>query len=213
MWSKLELLRNIDSIIDFSRATAQLRILIALDKGSLTVDEIANRTGLRRKTVLDALRKLELKGVICRKNGKYVLTDMGKSIYEALSSLMYNEKSTLDLGNIKSFKPVLYDLYTDILSVSYMLETVKLLGRKRRHSACIDEIASKMGISKSTLETHLRGFTEGRTKLLKKVDDKKEGCTIYELTELGLTLYKKIYSKRGLISRLKSRFKSILGIK
>jgi len=213
MWSKLELLRNIDSIIDFSRATAQLRILIALDKESLTVDEIADRTGLRRKTVLDALRKLELKGVISRKNGRYALTDMGKSIYEALNSLISNEKNTLNLDNIRGLKPVLYDLYTSILSISYMLEVLKILGKKGKHRACIDELASKIGVSKLTLETHLREFTEGKTKLLRRIDDRKEGCTIYELTELGLILYERVYSKRRPLSKLKSWFKSILRVK
>ena len=213
LWSKLELLRNIDSIIDFSRATAQLRILVALDRESLTIDEIVNRTGLRRKTVLDALRKLELKGVIKRKNGKYALTDMGRSIYETLSNLILNDKGVSDLSNVGSLKPLLYDLYTDILSVAYMLEVIKIIGKRSKPKACIDELALKIGVSVTTLENHLRKFSEGRTAIFNRVDDKVKDCIAYELTELGFTLYRRLYSRRRLLSSLKAWIKLIFKIR
>jgi len=213
LWSKLELLRNIDSIIDFSRATAQLRILIAIDRESLTVDEIVDRTGLRRKTVLDALRKLELKGVIKRKDGRYLLTDMGRSIYETLNNLILSDKNVTDLSSVRSLKPFLYDLYTDILSIAYMLEVIKIIGKRSKSRACVDELALKIGVSEATLENHLRRFSEGRTVVFKRIDDKTRGCIVYELTELGTTLYRKLYSRRRLLPTLKIWIKAILRLR
>lgn len=207
------MLRNIDSIIDFSRATAQLRILIAIDKESLTVDEIVSRTGLRRKTVLDALRKLELKGVIKRKDSRYLLTDMGRSIYETLNNLILSDETATDLSSVRSLKPFLYDLYTDVLSIAYMLEVIKIIGKRNKPRACVDELALKIGVSVATLENHLRRFSEGRTALFRRIDDKTKGCIVYELTELGSTLYRRLYSRRRLLSSLKAWVKTILRLR
>ncbi len=205
MWSKLEVLRNIDSIIDFSRATAQLRILIALDNEPLTIDDIVAKTNLRRKTILDAIRKLELKGIVSRRNGKYVLTDVGKSIYEALRSIVSSssaETPTLNVNQLR-IKPTIYDLYTDLLSAVYMLRALKILGRKKDHKLSLHKLALKLGVSPVTLENHIRRFTAGKLSIFRRVEGTGSQGSIYELTDLGLKLYQKLYPKRGLLDRIR----------
>ncbi len=202
MWDKLDVLRNIDSIIDFSRATAQLRILIALDNEPLTIDEIVEKTGLRRKTVLDALRKLEIKGIVERRNGKFILTSRGKSIYSSLKSIVFGSPNVGSNMDYLDSKPIIYDLYTDLLSVVYMLMVLKLLGGKKEHRCSLSKLASKLGVTEVTLENHLRRFMNPKFNLFRRVETNSKDV-VYELTDVGLKLYHKLYPKRGIVKRLR----------
>ncbi len=43
---------------------------------------------VKKKPVHDALRKLEIKGIVERRNGKFILTSRGKSIYSSLKEII-----------------------------------------------------------------------------------------------------------------------------
>ena len=215
MWTdRLEILRNIDSVIDFSRATAQLRILIALDNAALTIDEIVKETRLRRKTVLDAIRKLEIKGLVKREGGKFMLSKNGKAIYDALRSIVAGDeapRSELDVIRGLSVKPSIYDTYTDLLSVIYMLKALKVLGSVSNHRLPLDKLASKVGVTPITLDNHLQRFVTRKMKLFNRLEVGPGGKIVYELNDAGLKLYQRLYPSKGLTARIREFLRKITG--
>lgn len=66
--TKLVLLKDLDSIIDFSRATNQFSIILYLAEKQqpVSITELSRAIGDSRKSILDSLRKLERKGLIVR---------------------------------------------------------------------------------------------------------------------------------------------------
>jgi predicted transcriptional regulator len=92
---KLLLLKKLDETIDFSKSTLQIEVMFTflMGKEKLTPSELVEVLDERRKAVLDALRKMQLKGII-KKEGEvegepvYVLTESGlrysKKLKEAL---------------------------------------------------------------------------------------------------------------------------------
>ncbi len=203
---KIEILRSIDSVIDFSRATAQLRILIALDDRKLSVSEIVELTGLRRKTILDALRKLEIKGLVARADDKFMLTEQGRAIYSALRSIVQGEEESEYFTEVRAIgaKPALYDVYNELLSVVYMLKVLEILGSRKKRSMPLDSLASKLGVSPPTLDSHLQRFTAPDIPIFSRVRESGRGERIvYLLTDLGYDLYIKLFPKRGPLQRAK----------
>ena len=199
---RLEVLRRIDSLIDFSRATAQLRILVALNTAVLSIDEIVERTSLRRKTVLDALRKLELKGLVERVDGRYRLSRRGRAVYDALRSILTGD--VVGAPHVPSVKPVLYDSYEELLSVVYMLRALKVIGRRRRPYP-LSKLARKLGVSAEALDSHLKRFTTPRLPILRRIA--AERGVVYTATELGQRLYRMLYAKtpRSVLAKLLHR--------
>jgi len=90
-------------MIDFSKSSYQLDIVVFM--GSIgkpvSVDAIVSALGVDRKQVLDALRKLRLKGIVEGKSGFYVLSDAGKRFYSALiADLMGISPQSTNSGDV-----------------------------------------------------------------------------------------------------------------
>lgn len=87
MRKKLQLLRERDSIIDFSRASQQLEVVthMGVSARSVNIEEIVENLGIERKQALDTLRKLRLKGIIAERGSLYELTERGKEFYKRLT--------------------------------------------------------------------------------------------------------------------------------
>lgn len=66
--SMLRILRELDSIVDFSRSTNQLVIIFYLSTVSdlTSLSTISYELGVSRKVVPDSMRKLERKGLVSR---------------------------------------------------------------------------------------------------------------------------------------------------
>ena len=191
---KIQLLRRIDSIIDFNRATAQLKILIALNSGEYTVDEVVRSTGLKRKTVLDAIRKLEIKGLVEKQGNQCRLTELGRNIYDALLDLAGG-----NLRNIPakpSLRTTYYETYDQLLNVVYMLRVVQVLGDASNKPLSLKELAKKTGVSQATLSDHINRFVFSNPKIFERTYDIERKRVYYRLTDLGLKLYTTIYGRR-----------------
>ncbi len=195
---RLEVLRKIDSVVDFSRATAQLKILLAIDNSSLTVTDIVKATGLKRKTVLDALRKLEIKDLVKKVGDKYSLSPEGLRIYDAIKELVKTGNVPSEIGGINGGKAAFYESYDKLLSTAYMLLALKIIGDSDNKPVTIRKLAAKLHVSPITLEEHLRRFTEtSGLKVFEKIYDLKHPrLVMYRLTKLGLKLYHTIYAKQ-----------------
>ena len=206
LMERIEVLRRIDSLIDFNRATAQLKILVTLDNKELSIDELVKETGLKRKTILDAVRKLELKGVVARKGHKLALSELGSSVYKTLRDIalgknIYTEDVRSVPYRVTSIKTSFYETYDQLLHVIYMLKVIKILGDSGNKPIYIKNLANKVGVSPTTLMDHLIVFTNGDIKLFNKIYDITTKRTYFALTELGLKLYNSIYRRKRGISR------------
>ncbi len=188
----LKNIRELDSIIDFSRATLQLHIVLVLSqyKYGLTVDEIAFKTGFRRKTVLDTLRKLEIKGLVVRKNDLFFLSDIGIKYLEQLKDLLkikgaeekYDEK---DLRKI-AYKLVFYGALRDI---------IVLLGKS--DGLTLEKISRMLGISPKKVRNYIIHLNNMYKNKLVKTTRKKGILGVkkaHVLTSYGKKLYDNIVS-------------------
>ncbi|MBC7120510.1 MAG: winged helix-turn-helix transcriptional regulator [Candidatus Methanosuratus sp.] len=92
--NRLARIRNLSGLIDISKSTLQLDIILALNANNeLSPAEIASVIGQRRKAVTDALRKLRNKGLVDTtleggKSARYVLTDLGIELVKTLLSIL-----------------------------------------------------------------------------------------------------------------------------
>lgn len=88
--ARLLLLKDLDSTIDFSRATNQFSIVLYLAEQvkPVSVSELAKVTGDSRKSILDSLRKLEKKGLITK-------LEEGGELYVGLSEQGRDRKSVV----------------------------------------------------------------------------------------------------------------------
>jgi len=211
IYIKLEKIRAFDSMIDFARSRIQLDIVLqlAVTRKPLSADEIAQNIGQRKKPVLDALRKLELKGIIRRTETHrniYELTDLGKQMVDDLTAI-------LGASNLKEVvKSRVYgkvsarDLIKVIIPVHYLYEVITALGTAKRHELPLDTLASIAGISPQRLTVYLDPYADSKSeiRLFKKVKrdnstllkiihvilrNKKSSTICYRLTNLGLELY------------------------
>lgn len=84
---KLQLLRELDSTIDFSRSNQQLEVVIFIGASArpVSTDEIVENLGLDRKQALDALRKLKFKEIVVDKGSLYELTEKRRKFYQGLA--------------------------------------------------------------------------------------------------------------------------------
>lgn len=195
----IEVLRNIDNLIDLGRATAQLKILLAIGKKKLTINEIVSYSKLKRKTVLDALRKLETKELIVRDKGYYMLTPSGVKVYVTLLRLasLNNASEQPTLPNLPFGKTLFLEAYDELLSALYLLRTLEIIGPTNKPYS-LRKLAGKLGVSQTTLDNHLRRFTTSNLPILKRVySDLESRHVCYKLTDLGLKFYSLTFSKRN----------------
>ncbi|RLG74437.1 MAG: hypothetical protein DRO23_06720 [Thermoprotei archaeon] len=195
----IEVLRNIDSLIDLGRATAQLKILLTIGRRRVTIDEIVKYSKLKRKTVLDALRKLETKDLVARKGSHYILTNSGISVYETLlrlASIDYNTEVSIP-SNISFKKTLFLEAYDELLSALYLLRTLEIIGVSNKPYP-LRKLAAKIGVSQITLDSHLRRFTSPELPILRRVySDFESRHVCYKLTDLGLKFYRSVFPRRA----------------
>ncbi len=218
VYVKLEKIRAFDSLIDFSKSRIQLDIVLQLAaaRKPLSADEIAEAIGQRKKPVLDALRKLELKGIIRRTEDYrniYELTDLGKQMISDLTTI-------LGASNLKEVvKSRMYgkigarDLIKLIIPVHYLYEALVSLGTSKTHELPINVLAKATGISAQRLMVYLDPYSAPRSevRLFKKyrkedlitkmksliTGSRRVGTVYYRPTKLGMELFYRlpIYAK------------------
>ena len=88
-----QFIKRLDSIIDLSRSTLQLEIVLhLLRKDRVTILELSHALMQRKKALYDSLRKLKIKGLVGGEEGGYWLTDYGREqINKLLNILGYSE--------------------------------------------------------------------------------------------------------------------------
>ncbi len=193
---KLRRIKELDSVIDLSKSSIQLEILLLLgmsESSALTASEIARGLGIRRKAVTDALRKLLRKGLIIKSGGDsnetFSLSESGREYLKKLLSIL-GHGNYLEEPRIKGEKGLerLKYIVDEISTAHYIHEVLLCLAAMRKHEAAIETLAKAVNLSPQRLRTYLDLYTD---------------CPGYELR-----LFKRVY-KPSLLSYL---FK-ILGLK
>ena len=83
---KIEKTREFNSLIDFARSSLQLVIVfqLASSRKPLSSTEIARALDRMKKPILNALRKMKIKGLVVRRNDLYLFSDIGVKYLEQL---------------------------------------------------------------------------------------------------------------------------------
>jgi predicted transcriptional regulator len=212
---KLELLRKLDSTVDFSRSAIQLRIVFTLwEFKSMSINDISRSLSIPKRSALDALRKLQIKGLVGKASENvdvFHLTSIGEEYVKNLFTLLTGEVrkphiplSIKDLERIKL--PVL-----EVLVSEYVHHAIIALGLARNNELPLQALAKAIGLSPPRLQSYLDMYTETQdpelklfhkiprqtaiSKLLSKLSiNYQKQKTHYKLTKKGLEVYRKLPS-------------------
>ncbi len=207
---RVALLKELDSIVDFSRSSIQLEILLLMALGDkpYRVSEFVDILGERRKAILDALRKLELKGLIAKgkcseKETCYSLSENGKHFSDGLRKLINLDKhvyeSTLK-GDMKKLSiNIRIALQRRLVEVSYAYKALMALYYAPNNILPVDQLSRFLNLSSDRVKSYLDLFSMPPYRLFRRVL-KPNGTVYYLLDEEG----KRIASKIPEITRLKS---------
>ncbi len=213
----LEQLRKVDGLIDISKSTLQLDIILALNANNeLSPAEIASVIGQRRKAVTDALRKLRNKGLVDTtleggKSARYVLTDSGAECISVINRCIGNnghvKANNIIINQVKKIPSV---NAASIQFASALSQLLFALGTAKENALPLSEIASIMGLSEQRTESYLELFMKNEPRLFRKYTDDpswakhlrklglklrtKKRETFYGLTQEGLQYFYKLPS-------------------
>ena len=207
---RVALLKELDSIVDFSRSSIQLEILLlmALNDKPYSVSEIVNALAERRKAVLDALRKLELKNLIARERCDndetcYTLSDKGKQFSEGLRKLInldnrvYEPALKADMRRLSV--NIRLALQRRLVEVSYAYKALIALYYAPNNMLSVEHLSRRLNLSSDRVKSYLDLFSVPPYRLFRRVL-KPNGSVYYLLDDEGM----RIASKIPEISKVKS---------
>ncbi len=186
---RLELLRKIDSIIDIGRSSVQLYILLLLGRKNeeMTIHEITEAIRQRKRAVIDAIRKLEGKGLIIRRENTYKLSEEGCRVYQGLVSILSH--STKGISVKACSLGVARDVARTLTSYAYLYDVVIALALAPKNTLPLETLSKIVGLSQQRLDDYLRSLQSlSSTTLLSRVPTRKG--IYYKLTEEGMKVFK-----------------------
>lgn len=151
---RLELLKQLNETIDFAKSVIQLSVVLVLHehKDGLSVNELCVKLGERRKALLDALRKLELKQIITKKDVKdkqvIVLTERGISCVKKLLNILL-PRTEVSVSGAQSFnaRSKRAMLLNNLVESHYIYTAIVALGEKSDKTLSLEKLAEVMGPS------------------------------------------------------------------
>ncbi|MEM1628906.1 MAG: ArsR family transcriptional regulator [Desulfurococcaceae archaeon] len=198
--NKLTLLKHLDSVIDFSRATSQLELILYLysTRKSLSVDELATMLGYSKKAVLDSLRKLEKKGLIIKEKQLDELTislsDKGIDFVSRMIELL---RPTSIPGETSLPVPVRLNLAKEIVRSINLYRIIVYMGLvEPDRSIPVRNIAKILDIGKDDLYVLLNSFTQTPMRLFKLVKANGEDALLMDKQGMELlrkTIHYRVY--------------------
>ncbi len=189
-------LRKVDSVVDMARGWTQLRILLVVGhKGRATVDDLVRVLGERRKTILDSLRKMRVKGLVADVNGVLRLSDKGKEVYNLLSSIL---RSSIVKGRrIEDAQTaaIVYDIPRNLTKAFYLYDAIIAIGSSPKNELPLETLAYIVKLSPSIIDDYLKPFANGENALFRRVIKEKSLLffkrrkIFYRLTKEGLKVF------------------------
>ncbi|AFL66365.1 hypothetical protein Desfe_0460 [Desulfurococcus amylolyticus DSM 16532] len=189
---KIMLLKTLDSMIDFSKASNQLSIVLYLynTKTPVSVSELARVIGDTRKSILDSLRKLEKKELISKTmvNGELhiSLSQKGEEYVKKLMELFHPIKASNDQQLLQV--PVRLNLAKEVMTSLNLYKIIVKIGFSRKGWLLVDELKNLVGDEK-ILTIILDSFTMPPTRVLRRI--KIAGKDAVELDKMGQEILRK----------------------
>lgn len=155
-----DILRELDSLVDFSRAKLQWDILIILaTKGPSSTTEISQTINTSRKSIIDAIRKLVDKELVTKvKHDIYGLSDKGKELWNKIDSVLNIE--VINGNNHKGQSKDEDILALENLSQYFYLINLSKMITINHDGLSLDKAARELGVSRQTLKYYLELFEE-----------------------------------------------------
>lgn len=215
---RLRLLQRLDSMIDFSRAALQLEIVFALifSPRPLTPTDLVITLGERRKAILDALRKLETKGLVVKAGERagehlYTLGEKGRQYAEDLKKLLGLVEGQVDTRIVARMSvPRRLQLMQDLVKAHHVYKAIVILARAPRRTLRLEKLAREMGLSPDRARSYLDLFSRPPHRLFRKIVV-PGGGTHYRLEEEGLKLYRRTPHQRLEKSRVYKALSRLMG--
>jgi biotin operon repressor len=197
--AKLLLLKDLDSTIDFSRATNQFSIVLYLAEQvkPVSVSELAKVTGDSRKSILDSLRKLEKKGLIIKleEGGElYVgLSEQGREFVRKLLEMLMPAGQTR--GEVLDV-PLRLNISKELATSINLYRLIVLAGLSKKGYVTFEEASRVVIGGVRGLEVVVESFTRPPTRLFRVV--RKGGSNVLVLDKQGLEVLKRTPHYRAL---------------
>ncbi|MCC6010715.1 MAG: hypothetical protein LM588_07005 [Fervidicoccaceae archaeon] len=141
--------------------------------------------------MLNALRKLELKRIITKKDVEdkhvIVLTKRGVSCVEKLLNILLprTEVSGAQSLNTRSKRAMLLD---NLVESHYIYTAIVALGEKSDKTLSLEKLAEVMGLSPERAKSYLDVFCPPPNRIFRRIQRPGKG-TFYRLEEEGLKIY------------------------
>lgn len=212
---KLVMLKDLDSVIDFARASNQLAIVLHLyNQGKpLSTDELARDLVDSKKSILDSIRKLEKKNLVVKREiaGRlYVeLSEEGKKFVAKLLELIKPLHTPVES---KLETPVRLNIVKEIVVSYSLLRLLVKVGLAPPYAISLDKLHRIVGDERIS-EVLLESFTKSPTRLFKVVE--MRGTRLLALDKAGVELLRKtpyyqVYSSSSLYRFLVKLFRTPL---
>ncbi|RLE49515.1 MAG: hypothetical protein DRJ31_04695 [Candidatus Methanomethylicota archaeon] len=207
---KLQKLKTVDDLVDFSRSSLQLEVLLFLGyKKKARLDEMASELGFRRKALGDTLRKLVAKKLVTKGDKDYfMLTETGERYLSELMDIIgvpgYPKKQPL--SSTDRAQERLRFIIEELSTSSYLYDAIISLGSAKNHELPLDKLSRIVGLGSLRLQSYLDLFVDVQDKnlklfrkyhkptLLSRVLNKlgfkiRRSRIYYRLSDRGLTVY------------------------
>ena len=193
---KLTLLKQLDNTIDFSRSAIQLEIVMALTAAGhpLTATALSEKLGERRKAILDALRKLENKGIVEKRLGpreiEYTLSKGGREYALKLLAVLGDEGSRGEEDQGASHATIARKelVAGSLLESRYLYKAILYLAHAPGHTLSLKTLARLMNLSPERAKSYLDLFSLPPNRIFRRITHPRRGIH-YRLEEEGLKLY------------------------
>lgn len=207
--TKLQKLKSVDDLVDFSRSSLQLEVILFLGcRRKARLEEMASELGFRRKALGDTLRKLAAKKLIAKGEKDYFqLTETGERYLSELMDIIgvpsYPSKS---FSSIDRAQERLRFIVEELSTSSYLYDAIISLGSAKNYELPLGKLSRIVGLGSLRLQSYLDLFVDAQDKnlrlfrkyhkptLLSKALNRlgikaKRSKICYRLTDKGLTVY------------------------
>lgn len=187
------MLKQLDETIDFAKSVIQLSVVLVLyeHRDGLSLDDLCVKLGERRKALLDALRKLEQKEIVIKKNHEnkqvVVLTEKGISYVEKLLNILLPRNETTNVQNLDT-RSKRTMLINNLVESYYIYNAIVALGERKDKTLSLDRLAQAMGLSPERAKSYLDVFCLPPNRIFRRIQRPGKG-TYYKLEDEGLKIY------------------------
>ncbi|HEW63599.1 hypothetical protein [Fervidicoccus fontis] len=194
---KLRTLKRLDGVIDFSKSSVQIEIvfLFLIYGRDLTPTEISESANERRKAVLDALRKLQLKGIVKKVGEKdreplYGLSEEGKKYSEELLRALGLEgfKLASRVSEEESIRERLI-VQKKIIEANYIYNAICYLATSKDQTLSLKTISRLLNLSEERAKEYLDIYSRPPERLFRKIIKPDTRETYYKLEKEGLSIF------------------------